>query len=155
MAKLLQVGNQTFEYPEQGTELPWGEDATGWAEAVTEALQTVQGPNDKLKTEVTLANNQTTPTDISGLSFNVAAILAVTIEYYVERIYDGGATQIGESGVIRAYYDGTDFNISVQATEDAGVDITATNAGQFQYTSDNKANHTSSRIVFTAKTIDV
>lgn len=36
MALPLQVNNITYQYPEDITDVQWGEDATGWAETVTE-----------------------------------------------------------------------------------------------------------------------
>ena len=88
MSKLLQVGNKTFEYPSEGQEAGWGGDATRWAEAVTTALGTVQGPNDITVTTAILSNNVSSPTNIPGLTFDVSEILFCEIECLVERIYD-------------------------------------------------------------------
>lgn len=154
MAKQLQIGSTIYNYPEEGDKAGWGEEATSWAEGVTDALANVQGPNDILTTSATLTNNQSTVTNIPGLLFNVAQVEAVEIFYDIKRVYDSGSTTIIESGKIQGNYDGSDFVISIDATGSAGVDITVTSAGQFQYTSSDLANHISSVIRFRATTID-
>lgn len=85
MSKLLQVGNDIFEYPQQGTGQGHGEDATSWAEAVTAALADFLGPNDILITSQTLANGGTGT--ISELSFNLAQVQHVNVEYLIIRQY--------------------------------------------------------------------
>lgn len=154
MAKQYTIGTKTFNYPDAGENPGWGEDATDWAGAVTDALQTVQGPNDILLTSATLANNQTSATNIPGLSFNVAQVEAVEIDYYITRTFDSGSTVISERGKILGDYNGTDFIISTESSGDTGVDFFVTSGGQFQYTSSDLTNHTSSTIRFSAKTID-
>lgn len=154
MAKQLQIGSTIYNYPEEGDKAGWGEEATSWAEGVTDALSSVQGANDILITSATLTNNQTTATNIPGLLFNVAQVEAVEIDYLIKRTYDSGSTTVVETGKILGSYNGTDFIISQDTTEDAGVVISVTSAGQFQYTSSDLSNHVSSLIRFKAKTID-
>lgn len=156
MPKNLQIGSTVFEYPEQGDKAGWGEEATSWAEAVTDALQTVQGPNDILTTSATLLNNQTTPANIPGLNFDVSEVQAIDIKYLIIRTFDAGATTITEAGRILGSYNGSEFTISVETDgNDSGFDITVLNSGQFQYTTSDLANHVSSLIRFEAKTIDL
>ena len=154
MSKTLQIGSTTFEYPTEGEKPGWGEEATAWAEAVTDALQNVQGPNDILITSATLTNNQITLANIPGLVFNTGQVQSIEVDYLIERIFDSGSTTIAESGKILGNYNGTDFDISQETTGDAGVAISINNSGQFQYTSDDKANHISTTIRFKASTID-
>ena len=154
MSKQLQIGSTIFNYPEQGDKAGWGEDATAWAEAVTDALGNVQGPNDILITSATLANNQTTAANIAGLTFNVAEVEAVEIDYYIRREFDGGASTVVETGKILGSYDGSDFFISTESTGETGTVISVLSTGQFQYTTTDLTNHTSSLIRFRARTID-
>ena len=56
MSRQLQIGNKVFNYPDTGDNPGWGEDATAWAQAVTTALETVQGTNDIPATTTALAN---------------------------------------------------------------------------------------------------
>lgn len=155
MTKLLRVGNKTYEYPSEGEEAGWGGDATRWAEGVTKALETVQGPNDITITTATLSNNQAAPAIIPGLTFNVSQVLFCEVDFLIERIYDAGATKIAESGKILGNFDGSNFDIAVQTVgSDSGVEITALNSGQFQYTSTELPNHISTTIRFKGRTID-
>lgn len=151
MPKNLQIGNEIYEYPVQG-DGSWGEEATAWAEGVTEALQSVQGPNDILLTTALLTNNQTTPTDVSGLAFDTSEVLSVSIEYFTQR---QGSSILIEEGRLYAVFDGSDWKLSAESTSDAGVDFTITAAGQVQYTTTDLAGHTSSTVRFRAKTIDI
>jgi len=159
MAKTLQVGSQTFSYPENG-ENPstgYGEEATAWAEAISNTVNTLQGPNDITVSSFSLTNNQTTPADITGLTFNVSTggILSVKVDYIIQRIYDSGASVVVESGLIIGNFDGSNFRMSEESTgDDAGITISVTSTGQFQYISSNLANSTSNVIKFKASTID-
>lgn len=154
MAKTVQIGNGVYSLPEEGDKSGWGEDTTALLEAMVDALTTVQGPNDILNTSAILANNQTTAANIPELLFNTGQVEAVEVDYIVLRTYDSGSTVTIEVGKILGGYDGTDFIISTEATGDAGVEFSATSTGQFQYISDDRANHVSSIIRFRAKTID-
>lgn len=154
MSKQLQIGSRIFNYPEEGDRAGWGEEATEWTEAVTDALQNVQGPNDILITSATLANNQSSAANIPGLTFNTGEVQSVEVDFLVVREYDSGSTVDTESGRILGNYNGTDFFISVESVGDAGITFSITSGGQFQYTTDNKVNHISSTIRFKASTID-
>ena len=154
MSKQLQIGSEIFNYPEQGQNPGWGEDATAWAEAVTDALASVVGPNDILTTSTALSNNVTSATPVTNLSFNLIEVRKAVINYVVVRVFDSGSTTIVESGEMIADYDGTDFNLAVQASDDSGIRFDANTAGQITYTSDDKTNNVSITMTFNAKTID-
>jgi hypothetical protein len=154
MTKLLQVGNDIFEYPQQGTGEGHGEDATAWAEAVTATLSSIRGPNDILLTTANLANGATDET-IPGLSFNTGQVQHVNIEFLIQRIADSGNQVLVESGKIYGNYDGSDFTISIESTGvDTGITIDVDNSGQFIYSSTALLDHQSSIISFKANTID-
>lgn len=157
MAKELTVGTETFEFPENGeTPGTWGEEATGWSEAVTRLLGTLQGANDIPTTSFTFLDNISTPTNIIGMAFNTSTggVLGVKVEYVVERIYASGASVLVESGVILGNFDGAIFSISQEVVGNSGITLTVTNSGQFQYTSTALANPTSNIIKFKASALD-
>lgn len=155
MTKSLQVGNTIVEYPVQGTGAGHGEDATEWAEAVTDALANFLGPNDILLTTANLANNAATAQVIPGLTFNTGQVQHINVEFLITRIYDLGATTVVESGKIYGNFNGSDFRISVTSTGDVtGVDFDITSGGQITYTSSNLTDHQSSVVGFKASTID-
>lgn len=154
MSTNKQVGNNTFEIPDNLEEPGWGEELSEYLKAIADALENVQNVEDILQTTALIQNNISSPTNINGLNFNVSNALGVSIDYYIRRVYNSGSSVLSEYGTIYGDYDGSTFTISrVSATGDAGVIITVTNAGQFQYTSSNLTDQTSGSIIFRAKTI--
>lgn len=151
MAVRKQIGNAVFDIPETG-EPEWGEELTAYLDAVGDALQSVQGPNDILISTAPILNNQTTPINVTGLSFDSSEVLAVEVEYFIERVTTGST--ITESGSIVGNYDGSAWKINTSGVGAVGVDFTVNGSGQFQYTSTNLTNYVSGQIRFKAKTLD-
>ena len=150
MPKNLQIGNDIYEYPVQ-SDGNWGEEATAWAEAVTDSLANVQGANDILITSSNLNNNQVAPTDIAGLAFSTSSVLSIQLEFFVKR---DASSVFTESGILSANFDGSDWKTVQESVGDSGVIFTITPSGQVQYTSTNLASHVSSSVRYRAKTID-
>lgn len=155
MSVTLQIGNQVFEYPENLENPGWGEDATAWANAVTERLKTLQGSNDIIITNSALLNNQSTPVSIPGLVFNMGEVLQMRIEYYIKRVYNGTSSVVTETGVILGHFDGTNLDITQESSEDStGIDISVDATGQFKYTSTNLTGFSSGLMIFKATTFN-
>ena len=152
MTKKLVVGNETFLYPENGTSPieDWGQNASDWAQAITDIVGDIFAPGDITLTTFPLSDNITSFTNIVGLKFSTTTILAAKVEYTIKRIV--GATTYTEYGVILGTFDGTIFSISQEAVGDAGITFDVTNLGQFQYKSTN-LSHTSCILKFKASTI--
>ena len=151
MSKTLQIGNQTFEYPSQG-DSNWGEEASAWAEAVTEALATVQGPEDILLTEALLTNGSSG--NVSGLSFDTSVVQQVLVEGLIVRKYLDATPTEAEAFVATGAYNGTTFYLSVESTgNDSGVVLDIDNSGQFTYQASNKVNTDNIVIKFKGKAI--
>ena len=153
MSKSLTVGNETFQYPEQGTKAGWGEEATCWAVAVTNTLATLSGPNDINCTCVAIVNNQACAANIgtgaSALSFPTSSVKSFEVTYAVTR---GACNCYVESGTMEGIYNGTSWAFSHSHVGCAGMDFQITAAGQVQYFSDDS---TAGTIKFRARTIDV
>lgn len=153
MSKELIIRNETFEYPDNGADADekYAEQMSAWAEAVTDTLSNLAGPDDITLTSFSLADNKATPTVIPLLKFNSTAVLRLEVEFIVTRVI--GTTTLVESGLITGNFNGTDFRI-VQDLEgdDTGVELSVDNVGQFYYTSSD-ASHTSCQIKFKASTI--
>jgi len=150
MTKKLQVGTESFDYPVQG-DGNWGEEATAWAEAISNAVAESVGPNDIVATSAILTNNQVTPADIPSLSFNTAEVLSAVISFMITRESTG--TEV-ESGEFEINFDGTDWKSVQSGIGETGVILSITSSGQVQYTSTDLAGHISSSIRFRAKTLD-
>lgn len=151
MSKTLQIGNQTFEYPSQG-DSNWGEEASAFAEAVADALATVQGPEDILLTEALLTNGSSG--NVSGLLFDTSVVQQVLVEGLIVRTYLDATPTEAEAFAATGAYNGTTFYLSVESTgNDTGVVLDIDNTGQFTYQAENKANTDSIVIKFKGKAI--
>jgi hypothetical protein len=137
---ILTVGNQVFSYPNPGEESGWGEDATGWAEAVTEALSALISPGDILPTSLVVQNKQSSPADVTGLFFNSDTIRAANINYAIYRVSTSTNPGIAESGTLMIDLNDTDlvgqkWKLIQIKNGDAGVAFSVTDGGQIQYLS--------------------
>jgi len=151
MSKTLQIGNQTFEYPEQG-DSNWGEESAAWAEAVTDALATVQGPEDILLTEALITNGSSG--NVSGLAFDTSLVQQIVVEGLLVRSYLDATPTEAEAFVATGAYNGSVFNISMEyAGNDTGVVLDIDNSGQFTYVAENRANTNTILIKFKGKAI--
>jgi len=155
MSVKLQIGSDIFEIPVNGQNPGWGEDTTGWMEAVTTVLGSIEGANDIANTQSNLQNDISVFTDILKLNFNTSTVAEVEIDYFIKRIYNLGTSFLVESGKMTGNFDGASFNITRETIGDAEIEIDVTSLGQFQYKSSNLTNHVSSIIKFRAKTIDI
>lgn len=136
----LTVGNQTFQYPNPNDEAGWGEDATGWAKAMTDALSILLVAGDIVPTTLTLQNNQSTFADITGLFFNTNNIRAANISYTVSRLSTASPVAIVESGTMLVNFNtsaapGSKSSLSLIKNGNAGVIFTVTDTGQITYKS--------------------
>lgn len=157
MPKTLIVGNEEFEFPLEGESPGYGSEVTDWAEAVTNALSTVQKPNDILTTTAPI-NNLGTLTNIPGFSFPVSEVISIDCKYFVKREVVGGpnAGIYVEIGYIEGYFDGINWGISIRTTGDARVLLSINPSGQIQYVATPITGGTShiGSITFEAKVIN-
>jgi hypothetical protein len=155
MTVKLQVGNTIHEFPVQG-DINWGESVTDWAQDVTDALATVQGPQDILITEALLTNNQVTPDIISGLSFNTAVVQQIQVDALVIRTFTDATPTRAENVIVNGSYNGSVFSIACEYIGDeCGVILDCNNSGQFTYTSTDVVNTNTLTIKFKGKAITI
>lgn len=128
MAKQLQVGEEIFEYPVTGSS-NYGEEATGWAEEVTDALKEVKGPGDISTTETILVG---TSGDITGLQFDTSFVQRVFIEGLLTRKFNVNPTKY-ESFTIEAIYNGSEFKIESEFVGDDVDVVFDAVGGQFKF----------------------
>lgn len=137
MSKKLVIGTEEFEFPIQGSNPDYAEEVSDWAQAVTDALSTVQQPNDVTRTQATILNNITTPATINGFQFDVTEVRSINSEYLITRTTDVPAVNLVESGFIEGNFDGSTWSIAIRSLSNAGVNFDITNSGQITYTSSN------------------
>lgn len=155
MSRIVIVGSEEFELPDQGANPDYGEELTDFFVAISEALETIQQPNDILRTTAVISNNISSPTAISGFSFNTAEVRSINAEFYIKRTTDAPANNLTESGFIEGNYTGSDWTIAIRSEGNAGVTLDITAGGQITYTSTNvSGSNYSGIIVFKAKVIN-
>lgn len=154
----LTIDNVTYNYPGPGEDPGWGEDASGWAEGVTDVLNTLLGPGTIVETTINLNNNQTTSEDVNGLIFDISTVRSAIITYSIYRTSTDTPTGTVETGQLHIVYDNlaTDWLMSQERTGDAGVTFEIDSLGQVSYTStniDSGSGGYSGTMKFTAATI--
>lgn len=135
MSKNVTVGNQDFEIPEVGQNAGYAEELTDFFVALSDALASVQGPNDISLTTSVINNNITTPSPIPGFSFSTASVRSIRAEYLVERFTTTPAQKFVENGLITGNYDGSNWTIASSFTGEAGITFSISPAGQMLYVS--------------------
>ena len=139
----LEVGNETFEFPEDGDEQGWGEEVTAWAEAVSDLLGDLGGTSDDITiTSFTIAQGVTAAslTAVTGLLFAPATVRSAVITYSIIRTTATVLTGKAEAGEIRVVYDagassGSKWLITQESVGNADVSFAVNDTGQFTYSS--------------------
>ncbi len=145
----LVVVDEGFDYPQTGTGEGWGEEATGWAEKVTETINSLVSNQDIPLTEAVLVNDSSGI--VNGMSFSPSATQRIEVTGVISRVYTvvSGKAEESESFRIEGTYNGVDFLIGNQSVgDDTGVELTVDSTGQFSYTAENKADTESITIKF-------
>ena len=151
MSKKLTIGSDSFDYPVTGSS-NYGEEATGWAEAVTDAVSEIRGPGDI----------STTTKELIGLSAPIPELLFDTA--FVQRIEvtgilirefteGSGKSRQVESFSVEGAFNGVEFNITQEFSGDDTQVSFSMIGGQFQFTSENVPDTASLRIKFKGKAI--
>jgi hypothetical protein len=161
MSKPLTINGTTYNYPDPGESPNWGDDSTGWAEAVTDALGTLLGAGDILQTTFSITNNITVADNINGLLFDPGVTRAANIDYSIYRISSTNTSGYAETGTIYIIYDtsapvNNKWQLSQRTTGNSGVTFSITDSGQVQYKSnDIGVSGYSGTMKFRAKSLSI
>jgi len=133
----LKINNTTFHYPDPGNEPGWGADATDWASAVTDVLNSLIPAGTINETQSTIDLNATNKA-VTALVFNQALSKAATVTYRIERTTS--STNLFEKGTLEIMYDPSQvspwlLSRVIDAGSDALVNIDIDSTGQVKYTS--------------------
>ena len=146
MSIVLTVNNIPFEYPTQGTQSPWGDQASSWAEEVTKVLNSLKGPADILETAAQIQNNVSTPTDIPDFKFNPTIVRSFSVKGNITRATS--SSSIYEECTLVGMKTATGWDLQQDGVGNSGVTFSITAGGQVQYTSSNFVGQTSGIIKF-------
>lgn len=139
MSVTLTIAGTTFNYPTSGEDPNWSEEASSWAVAVTEALNTLLAPGDILQTSFAIDNNIAVPTNINGLLFDSGTVRAANVNYTVYRISDSSPSGHAETGLIFLVFDdsaavGMKWKLSQSPVDgNAGISFSMDDDGQMKY----------------------
>jgi hypothetical protein len=138
----LVVNGDVFQYPQNRDPAGWGPNATGWAQAVTTVLGSLNGPADILNTVATVANNQTTSLPniagiIPGLSFDPTIVKGARVDYNVYR--NTSTNELVEQGIMLISYKpiAATWDLVIQSSQTANITFSISSTGQLYYTTDN------------------
>jgi hypothetical protein len=140
LSRTLTVNNTPYTYPDAGENPGWGEGATDWSQAVTDALNSLLAPGDILAASISIGNNISSLTNITGLLFDTGVVRSGVVTYNVYRKSTANPSGYTETGTLNIVYDdsaspGNKWLLSQVAEGDSGVIFSITDTGQFQYTS--------------------
>jgi len=117
------------------------------------------GVNSIAETQFTIANNQTSWADITGLAFSPSTVGGARIHYFIQRKHTTPNSEVSEFGEVHISYNTTavDWNEPARSSDiDAGIEMQITAAGQFQYKSTDISGSVDTSIMrFRASTIGV
>jgi len=153
MSKKLTVNSTVFEYPTTGG-YNWGEESSAWAEAVTEVLNTLSGPQDVQTTEANLLISGSG--NVSGLTFNASLVQQISIKAVVTRTFTDATPTRTEAFNFTGAYNGSSFVMSYDSVP-VGLDVLVAfdidNTGQVNYVSTAIANTDAITMKFNATAI--
>lgn len=155
MSIKVQIGNSIHEVPIVG-ENKWGEKTTDVILALAEGLSNLIGPADILIKETTLSNGVLESSPINGLRFDSSVVQNIIVNAVVVRTFPEALSlpPLQDSIIIEGCSFDGDIQYSVRYTgNNAGVNITCRNDGQFEYTSEDIPNTENIFIKFYAKAI--
>ena len=129
---------------------PASADVKGHLSGIDTALAGVSAtPGDISHTSFSLANNQATYANITGLAFANGTVRAASIQYSV---YIDATSDLFETGELEVIQRGSDWLLSRSSTGDISfIDIDINTSGQLQYKSNNFVGFVAGVIKFRAK----
>lgn len=140
MSVPIVIAGTTFNYPTSGESPNWAEEASAFAVAVGEVLNTLLAPGDILQTSFEIGNNVGIETNVNGLLFDSGVVRAANISYSIYRTSTENPSGNVESGMIYIVFDDSaiDANkwlMTQTVTGTSGVILSIDHNGQFKFTS--------------------
>lgn len=157
----LTVAGVTYNYPEQGSDPDWGNEASSWAQAVSSVLNTLIAPGDILASTATINDNVIVATDVNGLNFDPTLVRSSNVTYNIYRASTDTPSGNVEDGTIYLNYDnnaapGFKWTLSQRTNGNSGVSFSILDNGQVQYIStqiDNGGGGYTGTLTFSARSL--
>jgi hypothetical protein len=139
MSKPLIIRDEVFEYPTTG-DSNYGEEASNWAEAVTDVLAEITGPGDIPTSEYTLTgtdNNGFIEGTIQKLVFDTSYVQSIEVSGFFKKTYEDQSYKIENFKMEGIYNLSTnEFIVSTYYIGDdtkTEIDINPSGQGIFSY----------------------
>lgn len=134
----LTINGTVYPFPTQGDSPPWGDELTSSVAAIVSGLNTLIGAGDILTTIFTIANNQSSASNVTGLAFDNSTVRSAAIFYSIYRS-SNTPSEYSETGTIYITYKPTagSWELAQVGVGSSGVTFTITSSGQIRYTSTN------------------
>jgi hypothetical protein len=157
MSKTLIIGDEAYEYPDTG-DINYGEEATGWAEAVTDSLSEIANAGDIATTTANLkqdgtVNGSFVEGNVRNLLFDTAFVQKIDVSGFVKKTYTDSTPDRLEEVQIRGVFNGSDLLISASFVGDDTEIEFDTNGGQVTFKYVNEVNIDTFTMKFNAKAI--
>lgn len=159
MSVPIVIAGTTFNYPTSGESPNWAEEASAYAVAVGEVLNTLLGSGDILQTSSTIINNTSSSVNVNGLLFDSGTIRAANISYSIYRISTSNTSGHAENGSIFIIFDDSaiddnKWKMTQSVNGNSGVILSIDHNGQFSYKSNDIGSAGYSGLMkFSAKTL--
>jgi hypothetical protein len=140
---ILEINGKSFNYPSNGKERGWGEDASKWAKEINLLLTSLVGSGFIPENNQNLLKNQNSPIDVPGLVFNSSEVRYAVVQYRIN-ISTNSTSKI-ETGILNiSQGTGNSGSWSVDRIIDqtvipTGIRFSIDNTGQIKYESPNYA----------------
>lgn len=133
----LTIGSDTFNYPSANESPGWGEDASAWAEAVTQALANISSATDVPLTQVAISDNASGAT-VAGLTIDPTTVRSAVVTYNCYRKASTTGPDYSEAGTVTLAYQNlassTEKWVMSQVYEgNAGISFDIDDTGQVTY----------------------
>jgi hypothetical protein len=137
MSTPVTVNGTVFNVPSQGDAAPWGPDLTDVIVALSNVSNSQQGPSDISLTNFQLTNNQASPTNVVGASFNTSTVRGFFLNYSI--YISTSNTEYCETGILQGSYSSiaSTWDLVQTYSGSSNVTLSITSAGQIQYVSGN------------------
>lgn len=102
-------------------------------------------PDLKANKSFSFTNNQSSVADVTGVLLDSSSEKSAVIHY---QIFRDGTANLYESGTLKASYNGTDWDHTIERVGDAGFTFSITSGGQVQYTSTNNSGSSAETLTY-------
>lgn len=133
------INGENFEVPQQSTSPQWGSELHDTVVALATAVESISGSADIPLTSFSLANNQSSASNITGASFDTGTVRSFILQYSLYR--STASNEEAEVGTLWGTYLSTAsvWRLAQNYAGASGITFSITNGGQLQYQSTNLA----------------